>query len=274
MAELVVRRLLVDLEQPIPRHWYGGDAFRTALFNALSFSFPFGEQFFIDSVRDGFAKLAPEQQEKLRDPVQGFIGQEATHRRLHALFNAQLEKAGLVNVWEPRSRERFKALEGVDVRHWLGITAANEHLTAIIADFILHTPDLFGEDGPVKTLWLWHAAEEAEHKAVAYDVYRALEDSHEWRVKWMKRATLLLVSECLRQTIANLKRDGTLWKWRTWKSAASFLLGRRGLVRTAYKPWRAYFRPDFHPNQHASTAGVRWLQEHSDRYVPVGTSPT
>ena len=46
-------RLLIDLEAPIARHWNGGDAFRTAYFNALSMSFPVGEQFFIDSVRDG-----------------------------------------------------------------------------------------------------------------------------------------------------------------------------------------------------------------------------
>ena len=49
MTELVVRRLLIDMQAPIARHWCGGDAFRTALFNALSMSFPVGEQFFIDA---------------------------------------------------------------------------------------------------------------------------------------------------------------------------------------------------------------------------------
>ena len=49
MTELVVRRLLIDLETPFARHWCGGDAFRSALFNALSMSFPVGEQFFIDA---------------------------------------------------------------------------------------------------------------------------------------------------------------------------------------------------------------------------------
>ena len=39
MTDLVVRRLLVDMEQPIARHWCAGDAFRTALFDALSFTF-------------------------------------------------------------------------------------------------------------------------------------------------------------------------------------------------------------------------------------------
>ncbi|MFL6717281.1 MAG: metal-dependent hydrolase, partial [Burkholderiaceae bacterium] len=54
MTDLVVRRLLIDREAPFARHWCGGDAFRTAFFNALSMSFPIGEQFFIDSVRNGY----------------------------------------------------------------------------------------------------------------------------------------------------------------------------------------------------------------------------
>src|SRR3990167_7168066 len=61
MTSLVVRRLLIDLETPFARHWNGGDAFRSAYFNALSMSFPVGEQFFIDSVRNG-VKLLPEDQ--------------------------------------------------------------------------------------------------------------------------------------------------------------------------------------------------------------------
>ena len=53
MTDLVVRRLLIDLETPFARHWNGGDAFRSAFFNALSMSFPLGEQYFMDSVRNG-----------------------------------------------------------------------------------------------------------------------------------------------------------------------------------------------------------------------------
>ena len=59
MTELVVRRLLIDLETPVRRHWCGGDAFRTAFFNALSMSFPVGEQSIIDAVKNG-AKALPD----------------------------------------------------------------------------------------------------------------------------------------------------------------------------------------------------------------------
>lgn len=271
MTDLVVRRLLVDMEAPIQRHWCAGDAFRTALFNALSMSFPVGEQFFIDSVRGGFKALPPDQQEKFRDEVQGFIGQEATHRRLHSLYNAHLEKLGLVNDWEPRSRARLRQLEGTNIRHWLAITAGNEHLTAILADFMLHNADLLGDGDPrLKTLWLWHSAEESEHKSTAFDLYQALGGSHEWRITWFRRITVFFLIDTLRQTVSNLRHDGTLWKWSTWKSGASYLFGKRGLVRLTYKPWREYLRRDFHPVQQDSSASERWLADNASQYTPVG----
>jgi predicted metal-dependent hydrolase len=271
MTDLVVRRLLVDMEAPIARHWCAGDAFRTALFNALSMSFPVGEQFFIDAVRGGFKQLPPDQQERFRKEVHGFVGQEATHRRLHALYNGHLDKLGLVNHWGPRAQERLALMEGADIRHWLAITAANEHFTAIFADWMLHNADLLGDQDPrLATLWLWHSSEESEHKCTAFDLYQALGGSHEWRITWFRRVTLVFLGDTLRQTASNLRQDGTLWRWSTWKSAASYLFGQRGLVRQTFRPWKDYLRRDFHPSQHDSSASQQWLREHQDQFAPVG----
>jgi predicted metal-dependent hydrolase len=271
MTRLVIRHLLVDMEAPIARHWCAGDPFRTALFNALSMSFPVGEQFFIDSVREGLKALPAEKQAQFAKEVQGFIGQEATHRRLHALYNEHLAKLGLENAWEPRARERLKQLQGLDARHAVAITAANEHFTAILADWLLKNPGFLGDgDARLKTLWLWHSAEESEHKSTAFDVYAALGGSHDWRITWFRRITTIFLADVARQTILNLRRDGTLWQWRTWKSAASTLFGKHGLVRGLYGPWREYFRADFHPSQQDSRASARWLAEHADAFVPVG----
>ncbi len=273
MTALVVRRLLVDMQAPLPRHWCAGDAFRTALFNAMSMSFPVGEQFFIDAVRAGLEALPPDRQDLLAAEVQGFIGQEATHRRLHALYNAHLERQGLVNAWEPRSLERQKLLEGQDPRHLLAITAAFEHFTAILADWLLRNPERLGSEDPrLSTLWLWHSAEESEHKSTAFDLYQALGGSHEWRIKWFRRITATFLVDLARQTLHNLRRDATLWRWNTWTSAAGFLFGRGGLVRTTYRPWREYFRRDFHPRQQDSGEAQRWLADHRDLYTAVGTA--
>jgi hypothetical protein len=86
----------------------------------------------------------------------------------------------------------------------------------------------------------------------------------------MRRVTWYFLTDCLRQTVVNLRCDGTLWKWSTWKSAASSLFGKRGLVRANYKAWREYFRVDFHPRQQDDSASRRWLQEHTNVFVPVG----
>lgn len=271
MTTLVVRRLLIDLESPVARHWFAGDPFRTAFFNALSMSFPVGEQFFIDSVRQGLAALPPEAQAHWHEEVQGFIGQEATHRRIHALFNAQIEKHGLVNAWEPRARERLQRLDDLDPRHALGITAANEHFTAILAEWLLGHPDLLqGVEPRLQTLWLWHSAEEAEHKTTAFDLYRALGGNEAWRRTWFRRVTLIFVADTLRQTLHNLKRDQTLWHWHTATSALRFFFGRHGLVRQTFKPWRAYLRPGFHPSQLGSPLSARWLQANAAEFTLVG----
>ena len=271
MAELVVRRLLIDPETSIERHWCAGDAFRSAFFNALSMSFPVGEQFFIDAVRRGLQMLPVEKQGQLSAEVQRFIGQEATHRRIHDLFNGHLEKQGLINEWGPRVQQRAKLLEEVDPRHGLAVTSANEHFTVMLAEWLLRHHDLLdGSEPRLKTMWLWHCAEESEHKSTAFDLYHALDGNHEWRITWFRRITIIFLREVFFQTLGNLKQDGTLWRWRTWKSAGSFLFGGQGLVRSTWKTWREYFRRDFHPSQLQSDLSQRWLETNGANYKVVG----
>lgn len=270
MTELVVRRLLIDLEAPFARHWCGDDAFRSAFFNALSMSFPVGEQFFIDAVRDAARALPEAEQVAWKTEIQGFVGQEATHRHLHALFNRHLERQGLVNRWAPRALRRLKRLQGLDVRHPLAITVANEHFTAILADWLLAHPEaVASSDQRLSTLWLWHSAEESEHKSTAFDLYAALGGSHAWRVRWFRRVTVFFLGDLLRQTTLNLWHDGSFWRWQTWRSGASFLFGPQGLVRAMHQPWRAFLRADFHPSDLASPASQRWLSDHQDRFHAI-----
>ena len=274
MSSLVVRRLLIDLETPFDRHWNGGDAFRSAYFNALSMSFPVGEQFFIDSVRDGIKALPDEQRAAFAPEVQGFIGQEATHRRIHALFNAHLDKQGYVNAWEPRILKRLERLKALhDPRHAVAITAATEHFTAIFAQHTLEHPEVFdGADSRLKTMWTWHACEESEHRSVAFDAYRTLGGSEVWRRRWMRIVTFHFTTDVLRQTARNLWHDGELLRWRTWRSAFGFFFGRHGLVRYTFKPWLAYFKADFHPSQQDASLATGWLQANEAAYSVVSRS--
>jgi predicted metal-dependent hydrolase len=270
MTDLVVRRLLVDLKTPFAADWNGGDAFRTALFNALSFSFPAGEQFFIDAVKLGLARLpedlAPAERERFEAERRGFIGQEATHRRIHALFNEQLAAQGLANGWERRILKRRQRLEGVDERAWLGVTAATEHLTAVLADFLLahHATVLAGAEPRLRDLWLWHAAEELEHRSVVFDLYRATGGNEKWRLRLFNVVTFHFCCDLLRQTVHNLHRQGQFWRWRTWQSGWATLFGPEGLVPRCWRPWKAYRAASFHPAQADGAAGERWLAAHSE----------
>lgn len=273
MTELVVRRLLVDLQTPLPRHWDGGDAFRTALFNALSMSFPAGEQFFIDSVKKGLARLQGDARERFEREARGFIGQEATHRRIHQLFNAHLAQQGLVNHWEPRIHRRLRRLERLashEPRAWLAVTAATEHLTALLSEHLLNHPQaLEGAEPRLRDLWLWHASEESEHRCTAFDLYRALGGNEKWRLRMYRLVSWHFATDLMRQTLHNLWRDGSWKHSATWSSAWRTLFGPHGLVRTQWRGWRRYAAGDFHPAEGDDRKAQRWLAEHAALAPPV-----
>ena len=271
MTDLVIRRLLIDLNTPFPRRWNGGDAFRSAFFNALSMSFPAGEQYFMDSVRDGFKRLPEAERQRFAAEVQGFVGQEATHRRVHALFNGHLEKQGFDNEFERRTLRRIKANAHRDVRMHVGATAATEHFTAIFADWLLHHPEaLEGAEPRLKTLWQWHSAEESEHRNTAFDIYKAIGGNHLWRVRTFRYVTVTFLSDVMRQTVRNLWHDGSLFKLSTWRSGAKLLFARDGMIRGNYGLWRDYMSPDFHPSQHEAKLSGQWLQDNTGQFTVVG----
>lgn len=271
MTDLVVRRLLIDLDTPIAARWNGGDAFRSAFFNALSMSFPVGEQYFIDSVRSGLKSLPEPERQKFAQEVLGFVGQEATHRRIHALFNGHLAQLGFKNDIERRALKRLKANAHRDVRIHVAATAATEHFTAIFADWVLHHPEaLEGAEPRLKTLWLWHSAEESEHRNTAFDIYQAISGNHSWRLRIFRYITVVFLTDVLRQTVQNLWHDGSLFKWSTWQSGFQLLMAKDGMFRGNYGLWRDYLAPDFHPSQHDAALSKRWLQENTAQFTVVG----
>ncbi|MCU0968284.1 MAG: metal-dependent hydrolase [Rubrivivax sp.] len=269
MTELVVRRLDIDLDTPPGRHW-AGDAFRTAFFDALSFSFPAGEQLFIDAVRLGAGRLPEAERARLDAEIRGFVGQEATHRRIHERFNAHLERRGLVNGWQRRILHRRRRLEGLDARQWVGVTAATEHLTAVFADWLLsHPAHLAASEPRWQALWLWHASEESEHRSTAFDLYRAIGGNESWRRRLFRIVSLHFAGDLALQVASNLWRDGSWWRPSTWAGCARLLFGRDGLVRECAGPWRRYLDSGFHPSQADGDAAARWLDAHVGLARPV-----
>ena len=268
---LPVRRLRVDLSKGFARLWNGGDAFRTHYLNALSMSFPVGEQFFIDSVKTGVAMLPAERQAAWAQELRGFVGQEATHRFLHAQFNAELERQGLKNHWQGWAVWRIEQGKDMHPVNHVAVTAAYEHFTAVLATGLLTHPRwLEGASPDLGLLWRWHAVEESEHKNVAYDLYLEMGGSARRRILWFCYITLLFFIESTLQTWANLYRAGEWWKPRTWFQAARFLFGPGGVWWASFVPLLHYLRPGFHPSQLGNAGEMgQWLATQRAAYQIV-----
>lgn len=284
ITKLTVRRLHINLSKGFPRFWNGNDAFRTNFANALSMSFPVGEQFFIDAVKAGLTHLpASPENEALHNGLKKFIGQEATHRQIHALYNAQLEKQGYRNNWEPRVLKRVQTerrrLERQGLAqphlHELAITCAVEHLTAVLGDITLsrqgQANDWFlNAQEPMATLWHWHAAEESEHKSMAFDLYVQLGGTHDVRMHWYYRFLVMFVLDLTLQVLSNMWRDGSWKQWRTWRSATRFVWGRDGPVHSTWRPLQDYRRKDFHPQQQGNNQLAQdWLSANQVNWSAV-----
>jgi predicted metal-dependent hydrolase len=273
MSSLTVRKLEIDLSRGFGRRWLGGDAWRTHFFNALSMSFPMGEQMFIDSVR-----AVPREQlgdERLAAEVRDFVGQEASHRFVHLRYNEELARQGFPYTIEASVARRVARISRLSVPSRLAITCALEHYTAVLADGVLRKPEwLDGAEGPMRQLWTWHAAEETEHKAVAFDVYRAAGGGYWRRVLTFVQVSVIFWFDAFLQTAHNLRNDGALWRASTWASAARMWFGRRGVGWHLLWPCLQYLKPSFHPWQHDNRAvAAMWLSNNSASWRPIGSTP-
>lgn len=271
--ELPVRQLLVDLSQGFARHWHGDDPYRSHLYNSLSLLFPLGEQNFIEVAR-ACLPLLRQDQLALAAQVQGFIGQEAAHRHLHAQYNAQLaaqgyrDRIGAALAWRIERTRRLPLLTR------MAVVAAFEHVAAVLGDGVLRHPSWSADmQEPLQTVWRWHAAEEAEHKAVAFDLYRALGGGYARRVGWFLYATLIFLGDTLRQTSSMLRQDGALLQPRTWSSAMRTWWGHEGIAWHLLPRLLHYLSPRFHPAQQDSSGLVeRWRREYAAAYRVVGAA--
>ncbi|MFT0696363.1 metal-dependent hydrolase [Acinetobacter bereziniae] len=264
-ATFPVRRMNFNFDD-VPEYWANDSAGITHFMTALSALFPDGEKLFIDSVRAVRYHPAIKDNQALQKEISAFIGQEAMHTKEHENFNASAKRFG--HDVEKYERETGALIQGA--RKWfarvvkpfgmtqemvdLTATTALEHFTATIASQLLvneHIQKLMS-DPTMSYMWYWHAVEENEHKAVAFDVYEAVFG------KGIKayglRTTALVVSMVLifmaqssfvvrllkEDGKLNLKELGIIYKYAYSPS--------KGIITGMTKEMLAYFKPGFHPN--------------------------
>jgi predicted metal-dependent hydrolase len=231
----------------MPRYWFDGDQFKSILLTALSCTFPEGERFFVRSVRHYQPQL---KNERLKEEVKGFIGQEAHHGNEHEGFNALMQKRGIPT----RKVEEF-VYHGI---RWqekrmsparrLAKTCALEHFTAMLAEVMLENPELMaGMHEDMQPLWLWHAVEESEHKAVAFDVYQEQVGSYWVRASEMALTTVEFMGFTAYHYVQLRAGMEDKADWKSILNGWNWLLGKPGLLRKLGPAYLAYYKRDFHP---------------------------
>jgi predicted metal-dependent hydrolase len=250
--------------QNIPKHFAAdGDLILSHLAAALSAVFPDGEDYFVRSVRHYRDQITDPE---LKRQVTGFIGQEAMHGREHRAFNDRLDELGYpvkrvekLTKWGLSMREKIAPAASN-----LAATAALEHFTATLAELVLsseETRDLFGSQ-EVKDLFLWHALEESEHKAVAFDVYKAVGGGERMRVITMNVLRYGFVVGMAAQIFFSLLGDRDTYKpgvlRKSWKRFRRSPLVQREL----WDQLKDYNRRDFHPDDSDTDALVtQWREQ-------------
>lgn len=231
-----------------PEYYMDGDVAMSHLVSLLSSAFPPGEEFFIRSVRRNVDAVSDAQ---LKKQVQGFIGQEVTHGREHRNLNEQLASMGYPALVADKYSYVFEAVEKLIPRLVpLAITAAAEHYTAILAERVLtnETVKALTEDQEIKHLLMWHAFEELEHKAVAFDVYRANDGGEAIRIAAMAGMTLALYGVGLAAVVASMATDPGVRSHPITALRSLRQLPQSPLIRGLLPEAVKYLRLGFHPD--------------------------
>lgn len=267
---VVIAPRRMDFEfKDVPTYWFDNEPVQTHLLNALSLTFPDGERFFVDSVR-AFREYANSPKDK--SEISGFIGQEAMHSLEHATFNKMLAENGYKEEAEGGQKLAQHLLAGgrkaLSKKEQLAATAALEHITAIMAQWLLSSGKVIDKIDPsVRDLWLWHAIEETEHKAVAFDLLQKVSGGdYVSRVRIMVPATWFILSYVVIYTYAFLKKDGIHKRPLTMAKGVWQLVRPGGLFATVAPAWLQYFKPSFHPwetdDSHIIEQWRDWLVGH------------
>lgn len=269
--DIVARDMRFGLSAAPVRRWFGGDVFRTAICDGLSIWLPTGERFFIRSLKHYLPQLDdPELAARVRE----FTLQEAYHTREHEDYNRALALLGY--DLEEMERPVKQALHyNRTMIEDLAVTCAVEHITASFSLLVLRRSDMWRDaDTRYRRLWIWHALEELEHKAVALEVFHVV--TRRWSA-WKRYAfrnaamTIVLIRFAkifFRNARLHARQDGV-------ERLSSFVWGMTSVL--LFKPgfWLqscldifGYYRPGFRPEARDDSALIDWARAELDRVGP------
>jgi predicted metal-dependent hydrolase len=249
-----------------------------------------GEAFFVRAVAS-FAKHPNITSDPvLSADVKAFINQEAQHAGEHSAYNRDIgkkfkhdqEKMTNLVKWilslPPQLAPLFRSDPNMIC---LGITCSLEHFTAILAELLLCTSNgaacICAMEPSHRYLWVWHAIEETEHKAVAFDVYKNMEANYFARCLRHVITTVIFVIVVMYVWASYLYDAGKLFSLQTHVDLHYFLWLYPGILRKLIPLWLEYFHPRFHPwtfrnAEHAKKMLAVWNKRLQDQSLTTLTT--
>lgn len=235
------------LTRAIPKRWLGDRVIATHLANGVNLLFPAGERFFVRSVRKLAATLPKDH--PLQASVKTFAAQEGHHAGAHEVFFEVLKDQGyeldrFLKVYEKIAYGIIEPIAPPSLR--LAVTAACEHFTAVMAENFLTEMHAIPMDESMRALLAWHSVEEIEHRAVAFDVFQAVDGRYEVRMAGLALAAALLGGFWIAATLSLLAQEDA--PLRAFEAERSELKEDQPFSDRVFgRGIRAYVRRDFHP---------------------------
>ena len=247
-GKIPVRKMNFEFDA-VPRDYLNGNLAFSNFFNGMNLLFPEGERFFMHAVRDGLKKI-DNPSEELSQQAKGFYGQEAQHSIEHLKYFEILDQNGYQFRDELNKFDQLiiKLRKKLPVGLRLAMTAGAEHLTAIAGGVSLLDKDVVNAHPLMRDLMQWHAFEEIEHKAVAFDVYRQFVNNEFMRKRVMVLAVGSLLFRLAKYQRMLLKAKKHRPSWKEWKQAFHFFWNKEhGMMRHTLKALLPFFKTGFHP---------------------------
>lgn len=244
-AYIQPRRFEFEELDAVPQYWFAGNPILSHIENAFSITIPPGERFFIRAVRR-YADQARDPE--LAELIRAFVQQEGLHMRAHNELNASFERFGVdVEREIAYADEVFAWIEKrVPGKIQLGMTAFLEHITATGAHVLFMMPEVGRSMHPeMLRFWRWHAVEELEHKAVAFDLFQGVGGGYLLRVLSALAAVALLARPFARIAGRMMAKDPRRVTSDDRRNARAL---HRKLVGPQLRLIAQYFKPSFHPN--------------------------
>jgi uncharacterized protein len=227
--------------------------------NGFQIALPYLEPYFIDAVKSAESHVSCP---RLREAVRAFCAQEANHSRQHRRYCRLLrERYPRLAEFESSIQQGLLRSRQQDSLEWrLAYTAGYEAITAQLSRWLFRNASEWfrGAEGDFPAMMTWHAAEEIEHRSVAFDVLQAVSPRLGLRTSGLLAAMRKTWSDMVPAVTYMLRVDGY---GVTLASRARRLRIRLGLVGQLLPAAVRYVLPGYHPSADAEPAGFAdWLR--------------